>query len=287
MKIQTRKQFFSIVSMLVIFTACSSSKNSQQPDIVQPGHWQSNTLFINGDDSDWVKPLMYLDTKQNLAYTVSNDKDNLYILASTNNETTIQRILSGGLTVYLNNHGVKDEPGAGGISFPTGKITRQANKMMNDRPEYRNNKHVALDAVQDYSLFGFNTIKTQQNFDYGKANAEGIEVGIGLNNAGELVYKAMVPLSAFLNKSDISNAGRKSFTIGFVLEPLPPQSGSRGGGGGVSIGGGIGMGSFGSGGGIGVSIGSGALGRIGGGRNNRQVKIWREIMLAKTPIAGK
>ena len=98
---------------------------------------------------------------------------------STNNETTIQRILSGGLTVYLNNHGVKDEPGAAGISFPTGNMSRQANKMMNDRPEYRNNKHVALDAVQDYSLFGFNTIKTQQNFDYGKTNAEGIEVSIG------------------------------------------------------------------------------------------------------------
>lgn len=228
-----------------------------------------------------------MDTKQNLAYSFSNDKDNLYILAATNNETTIQRILSGGLTVYLNSHGVKDEPGAAGIRFPTGNASRQANKMMNDRPEYRQNKHVALDAVQDYSLFGFNTVKTQENFDYGKQNPEGIEVSIGLNGAGELVYEAMVPLSAFLNKNDIMNAGRKSFAIGFVLEPLPPQSGSRGGGGGVSIGGGIGMGTFGGGSGIGISIGSGALGRIGGGRNNKQVKIWREVLLAKAPVMGR
>jgi len=284
MKKQIPVTYLVPITVLVLLTACSSSKNSQQYDVVQSGHWQANTLIINGDDSDWIKPLPYIDTKQNLAYSISNDKDNLYILASTNNETTIQRILNGGLTVYLNNHGVKDEPGAAGISFPTGNMSRQANKMMNDRPEYRNNKHVALEAAQDYSLFGFNTVKTPENFDYGKQNPEGIAVSIGLNSAGELVYEAMVPLNAFLNKNDIMNAGRKSFAIGFVLEPLPPQSGSGGGGGGVSIGGGIGLGSFGGGSGIGLSIGSGALGRIGGGRNNKQVKIWKEVLLAKAPV---
>ena len=108
-------------------------------------------------------------------------------------------------------------------------------------------------------------------------------MGIGINPAGELVYEAMVPLISFLNKNEINAINRKTIAVEMMIENLPDQPGSQRSGGGLSIGGGLGFGSFGSGGGLGVSIGSGSLGRIGGGgnRNGKPTKIWNEFMFAR------
>ncbi len=254
-----------------------------QNDIVQNLSWQKDSLIADGDDVDWKTPLTMLDEKLGIAYAVTNDKEQVYIQLSSQNEATIQRILRGGLTVYINNHGVKEEAGAAGISFPTGNRIRKGDKLLNDRPELRQNKRVALDAVEDYSLFGFQQIKTPENFDYGKQNTEGIELGIGLNTARALIYEAVIPLASFLTKNELQSSARKSISIGFVIENLVGQGNNRGGGGGLSIGGGLGFGSFGSGGGVGLSIGSGALGRIGGGKQGKPNKIWRDMLFARAP----
>ena len=278
---------FFLLYSLVLFTSCGSAGKSSQADLIQPGHWQRNQLRIDGDDLDWLKPLPFTNARENLNYSISNDEGHLYILATSSNESTIQRIIQGGLTVYLNSHGVAIENGAAGISFPTGNMHKKPDNLLSDRPGYRNNKQLALDAVQDYSLFGFQTIHTPENFDYGIENREAIELGIGFNATGDLIYEAKVPLVAFLTRNEILNSYRHSLAIGFVLEPLPPQQGNGSGGTGLSIGGGFGMGTFGGGSGIGISIGSGSLGRIGGGRNRKQVKIWKEILLAKKETAVK
>lgn len=274
---------------IIVLAACGSSRNAQQSDLVQNSQWQKDSLQANGDDNDWTQPFSFADEKTGLSYTVSNDRENLYVLAATANEVTIQRILRGGLTLYINHHGVKEEAGAAGISFPTGNRVQRGDKLLNDRPELQQNKRVAIGSVEDYSLFGFNGIKTPENFDYGKPNKEGIQLGIGLNTAGALVYEAAIPLSSFLNKAAFTNPGRATIAVGLVLEPLPDQPGSRsGGGGGLSIGGGFGIGSFGRGGGVGLSIGSGSLARIGGGgKQGKPTRIWKEIQLAKPSAALK
>lgn len=279
------RQIFRLAPVIILFLlqSCSGAKNMQS-DPVSTGNWQETPLFVDGDESDWQQPLSFNDTKLGIAYTVTNDTANLYIRLIATNDETISRIIYGGLTVYLNNHGVKETAGAAGISFPTGNMKRQKNNLLNDRAGYRESKRVAVDAVQDYALFGFPNSKTQENYDLSRANPEGIRVQIGLNRSGALVYEASIPLTAFLGKNDILNMGRRSLAVGWVLEPLPPdmiQSGNRGGG--VSIGGGIGMGSFGGGSGMGISIGSGSLGRIGGGRQAKPIKIWKELLLAKAP----
>ena len=277
---------FAIYTVLssVLLISCGSSKNSSQTDFTRTLNWQKEIPVIDGSDGDWTKPLAFTESKLGLSYTVSNDKENLYIMATSSNESTIQRILRAGLTVYINAHGVKEEAGASGISFPTGNRVQKGERMLNDRPEIQQNKRIALNAVEDYSLFGFHTIKTPENFDYGKRNPEGIELGIGINPSGELVYEALIPLASFLNKNEMTAINRKTIAVEMLIENLPDQPGSqRSGGGGISIGGGLGFGSFGSGGGLGVSIGSGSLGRIGGGgnKNGKPVKIWNEFMFAR------
>lgn len=265
-----------------MLASCSSAKKSQQSDLVQQSAFQKDSLQIDGSNNDWHQALLFRDDKLELAYSVSNDATNLYVRALTKKEETIQRILRGGLTLYINRHGVKEEIGAAGISFPTGNPVKKEGRMLNDRPEIRQNIHVALSAVADYSLFGFTEIKTPENYDYGNPNPAGVLLGIGLSSTNELVYEAKIPLSSFMSANEASNLSRRSLGIGWVLETIPGEEKRRNGGGGISIGGGIGMGSFGSGGGIGLSMGSGSLGRIGGGKKDKPVKIWQEVVLAKS-----
>lgn len=277
----------SVVLAMGLFASCGSARNSQESNLVQNSYWQKDSLTVNGDNTDWTNSFTFTDEKTGLSCIVSNDRENVYVLAATANETTIQRILRGGLTLYINNHGVKEEAGAAGISFPTGNRIQRGDKLLNDRPELQQNKQVALAAVQDYSLFGFPDLKTPENFDYGKSNPVGIQLAIGLNATGALVYEAAIPLASFLSKAAALNPGRASIAMGLVLENVPGQPGSGGRGGGLSIGGGLGFGSFGSGGGVGLSIGTGSLGRIGGGnRQGKPTKLWKEVMLSRPPAVA-
>lgn len=262
--------------------SCGSAKNSQQSIPVQQLVYQKDSLQIDGNNNDWHQALLFRDDKLELAYSVSNDSRNLYVQALTKKEETIQRILRGGLTLYINRHGVKEEIGAAGISFPTGNPVKKEGRMLNDRPEIRQNMHVALSAVADYSLFGFTDIKTPENYDYGNPNPAGVALGIGLSPTNELVYEAKIPLASFLSNQELTSLSRRSLGVGWVLETVPGEEKRRNGGSGISIGGGIGMGSFGSGGGIGLSIGSGSLGRIGGGKKEKPAKLWQEVVLAKS-----
>lgn len=280
MKHHTVKYIASFFVVLVMIS-CGTARNSQQV-VAEAVNYEKEPLKIDGNNTDWQGALQFWDDKQAIAYSITNDNDWLYIRALSKNNTTIQKILRGGLTVYINHHGVTEEAGAAAISFPTGNRVKKNGVMLNDKPELQQNNHIALSQVGDYVLFGFPDIKTPENYDYGKPNPAGVELGIGLSASDELVYEARLPLASIMNRNEWLAPGRKTIAVGLVIETIPGESARRGGGG-VSIGGGIGMGSFGSGGGIGISIGSGSLGSIGGRKKDKPVKIWKELILAKTP----
>ena len=291
MKILNFRWVNAIVLPLLFIGSCRTGRVDQTP--VVTGVWQNNPIIIDGKDSDWIKPLTYTDTKERLSYSITNDKDNIYILISTKNEQEQQKILEGGLTVWINKQGEKNEEGAAGIAFPTGSHSRDAG-IMRGRPELYQEKKLMLAELKDYTLLGFNKNKAVENYDYGKISEEGVDVRIDFNASGELIYEALVPLSAVYAKNNLHSYGGRSLSVGFYIDGLLPQQGGYGGrrgggGGGVSIGAGMGMGSFGSGGGMGLSIGSGSLARIGGrGGKDQQLyklsKIWKEVSLAKQPV---
>ena len=277
-------KYIASVFVVLVMISCGTARNSQQL-VAESVNYENEPLKIDGNNTDWQGALQFWDDKQAIAYSITNDNDWLYIRALSKNNTTIQKILRGGLTVYINHHGVTEEAGAAAISFPTGNRVKKNGVMLNDKPELQQNNHIALSQVGDYALFGFPDIKTPENYDYGKPNPAGVELGIGLSASDELVYEARLPLASIMNRNEWLVPGRKTIAVGLVIETIPGESARRGGGG-VSIGGGIGMGSFGSSGGIGISIGSGSLGSIGGRKKDKPVKIWKELILAKTP-SGK
>lgn len=271
----------ALATIVLAGYSCSSSKVSSNAGYPQNNLWQSQPLTIDGDNADWPRPLPYHDDKEKLDYFISNDSTNLYIALSTKDEQTQQKILQGGLTVWLNTTAEKTNQGAAGISFPTGAGRSRGRTTLPISGPAASNKVIALDNVTDYTLFGFSD-KGVESFDYGQANNQGIELKIAFNNAGELIYEAAVPLRAIYPRSGTTRFAGRNIAVGFIIDGIPPQPGDREDGGGVSIGGGVGMGSYGSGGGVGLSIGSGALGRIGGkGKRFKQSKIWQVVSLAK------
>jgi hypothetical protein len=279
--------FCGIAALITIvpFLGCRSTRADQQDSTVQTSLWQPLPLLVDGLDDDWVKPLPYFESREKLAWAISNDKENVYIMLSSKDRMEQQKILQGGLTVWLNAKADKDEATSVGIAFPMdGRNDRDRALMEQAQPDKYKNKGVSPDDLKGYSLIGFNKDEPIENFDDGQANKEGIVTKIAYNTTGDLIYEASVPLNAIFPNYNFSSYSRRRFAVGFFIEGIPPQPGMRGGGGGgVSIGGGVGMGTFGSGGGLGLSIGTGSLGRIGGGNKQltKQSKIWMVTSLAK------
>jgi hypothetical protein len=280
--------YFSIVLASISLTeGCRSSRSDQAGSPAETGIWQQRPLIVDGADNDWVKPLPYTDRKEKLNYSVSNDRDNVYILLSTRSPQEQQKIIEGGMTVWINSKAEKEESTSLGIGFPLDSHKdRDRQLMAQAQPDkYKNNRPITLNDLKSYSLYGFSS--EIETYEYGQNNEEHILVRIDYNRDGDLIYEACVPLSIIYPQNTTHNYAGKSVAVGIFIEGLLPDAvvPQEGGGGGVSIGGGLGVGSFGSGGGVGLSIGSGSLGRIGG--KNRQLyqlsKIWQVTPLARGP----
>ncbi len=276
---------------LTVTAGCRSSRGSQSAADPADGAWQRQPLTVDGSDKDWVKPLPYAVKSEQLSYSVTNDGQNLYILMSTKSPQEAQKIVQGGMTVWINTKADKSMAGAVGIGYPMdARNDRNRNLMEEAQPgRYKDRKAVTLEDKKDYALYGFDNSQNIPTYTYGDTNALGIEMRMDYNDAGDLIYEASVPLQALYPGHNTSSSyASKSIAVGFVMEGLPPGANvPRGGGGGgpsIGVGGGLGFGSFGSGGGLGLSIGTGSLIGGGGGGSRKQLfrqsEVWQVVQLS-------
>lgn len=274
---------------VVFAVSCGSSKKAISDQGTQGLSWQKQPLTIDGSDSDWVRPLPGIESTEKLTYAMTNDAENLYVLISTKDPDEQNKILSGGMTVWINNQGDKSSDGAVGLGFPLDPHNNREKQLMAEaRPQVYKDRSAKLDDADEYELYGFTREEPIEHYNYGDTNKQGVEVRMNYNASGDLIYEARVPLKAVYPKANSAHYyGGRSVAVGIFIEGIPAPPGARGGGGGggVSIGGGLGFGSFGSGGGVGISIGSGSLGRIGGGKGAayKPKKIWHVMTLDKAP----
>lgn len=283
--------FFATALALGV-TSCGSSRKAAASD---PGSasWQRMPLTIDGSDKDWTRPLLYTNSSEKINYSITNDDQYLYILLETKSPQEQQKIIQGGMTVWVNTKADKSEAGAVGIGYPLDtRIDHDRQLMQQAQPDrYKNNKPVTLEDRKTYSLYGFVKDSTG-SYDYADdGNPQGVKVRMDYSNDGVLIYEAAIPLSTlYPNHHASSSYAANSVAVGIFVEGLPPDANVPRGGGGpeIGVGGGIGFGSFGSGGGIGISIGSGGL--IGGGGGRRQLfkstQTWQVVQLSNARAAG-
>lgn len=270
-------------------SGCHSSKAAEQTSTSNTSRpisaWQRQPLTIDGSDSDWVRPLPYYVTEEKLAYAISNDGVNLYIQWATRDPQEQQKILQGGLTVWINKDGERASETAVGVGYPLDlSNNRERQLMVQAQPDKYRDKPIALEDQKDYSLYGFG--ENPETYEYGQSNPEGVEVKTEYNGTGEMIYEASVPLKALFPKTSPRYYSGHNIAVGFFVEGIPPQAGGRRGGGGpaIGVGGGLGFGGFGSGAGLGLSIGTG-LGRSAARKDpsTKPGKIWQVVTIARQP----
>ena len=267
---------FPAVTVLLIAGSCglmSKSKNKRLP-----GVWQEQPIVVDGGNSDWTLPYPGYDDKAMLGYAVSNDKDNLYITIETGDAATQLKILRGGLTVWIDKTGGKEENAA--INYPIpAYASEQARKekesassaaywlteqdrnapMQKRLLDLREKVKKALGEANEYSLQGFKGCNFQ--FPLEAQNSCGIVVRVDIDKDNELIWEATIPFKAFYYKSELTRADNgKPLSIGIETTGFKSpdgQSGSTARGGGrrgnvrpsFSVGMGMGMGmQFGGGG---------------------------------------
>jgi hypothetical protein len=279
------------IALFVLATGCSSSRPSEGSEKPQAkAIWQSQPLTIDGNNNDWVKPLPYVVHEENVNYSISNDGRNLYILLATSNRQEQQKIIQGGLSLWVNTKGDKSNGDAVGIGYPLDERNDPDRKLMEDaQPQRYQNKLVTLADKRSYALYGFSKDSAIRNYTYGDSNSVGVVMRMDYNNKGDLIYEASIPLQALYPGHDPATPyTTHDLAVGIWIEGLPPSAhipreGGGGGGSGVGFGVGGGMGGFGPG--LGMGIGVGGMRGGGAQRNNRKLfdeaQIWEVVQLAR------
>jgi hypothetical protein len=280
------------LATIALLAGCGSSRQSTTDP--GPSTYQSRPITVDGNDKDWAKPLPYSISSEKIGYSVTNDDQNLYILLETKNPQQMQKIIQGGMTVWINTKADKSEAGAVGIGYPLDtRIDHDRQIMEQAQPDrYKNKKPVTLEDRKDYALYGFSK-DSAGNYAYGDdSNPQGVIMRMDYSNEGDLIYEAAIPLQTlYPNHNPSSSYAAQAVAVGIFIEGLPPDTRVPGGGGGgpeIGVGGGLGFGSFGSGGGIGISIGTGSMIGGGGGRKQlyRQTQSWQTVQLARGHSSG-
>jgi hypothetical protein len=285
-----------LCTAVTLAAGCSSSRGTEsaQPAAADKGSalWLSQPLTIDGSDKDWPAPLRYTVKEENVRYDIANDGQYLYVLVATKSQQEMQKMIQGGMSVWVNTKADKTNGDAVGIGYPLDSHSDpDQNLMAQAQPQrYQNNKPVVLEDKKLYALYGFNKDSTVQDYTYGDSNSTGVVIRMDYNPSGELIYEAAIPLRALYPQyNSASSYASRSLAVGIFIQGLPPNTrvpGQRGGGGGspvsVGVGGGIGTGGFGSGMGMGLGIG---LGGGGGRRNNSNLlyddaQIWKVVQLS-------
>jgi hypothetical protein len=280
------------IVLLLLAAGCSSSRQSEGSEKSLPkAIWQSQPLTIDGSDRDWVKPLPYAVHDENVTYSISNDRQNLYVLLSTQSRQEQQKIIQGGMSVWVNTKGDKSNGDAVGIGYPLDQRNDPDRKLMEEaQPQRYQNKPATLGDKKTYSLYGFSKDSGILNYTYGDNNPTGVVIRMDYSNNGELIYEAAIPLKALYPGLDPSTSyPTNNLAVGIFIEPLPsgarvPREGGGGGGPGFGIGVGGGMGGFGSG--VGLGLGVGHEFGAGGKRASRtlfdEAQIWQVVKLARS-----
>jgi len=275
----------------LFFTACSSSRNATGSSAAEGpvSQWQSRPLDIDGSDRDWANPLPYNVKAERVSYSISNDDQNLYVLLSTADRQEQQKIIQGGMSVWVNPKGEENKGDAVGIGYPLDEHSDPDRKLMEEaQPQrYQAKQPVTLEQKKTYSLYGFSRDSSIQSYTYGDTNVAGVRMQMDFNNDGVLIYEAAIPLQAIYSGVTPPYPAHH-LTVGIFIEPLPatariPRDG--GGTSGLSFGLGGGMGTFGSGAGMGIGLGH-EFG-IGGGRKPNktlfdEAQIWQVVQLARS-----
>ena len=211
-----------LLASCIVVCSCGTARHTGKSSASLPGTWQQQPIVIDGDNKDWPSPYPNYDSKAMVAYATSNDAKNLYITMETGDLLTQIKILKQGMTVSIDTGGHKE------VGFKINYPMQSDNDLLEtlkDGSGLRNDSHTrqldqklqktAKESYQ-FSLDGFTDCMG------GMATQKipcGVKVIVRMDEYKELVWEAVVPFKAILNKDSITTADAgKPISICFAIK---------------------------------------------------------------------
>ncbi|RBL87967.1 hypothetical protein [Chitinophaga flava] len=175
---------------LIAALLCQVNLNAQDSE---PNKWVPDHIKIDGQATEWPKPLQFYNNDTKLFYTIANNKDTLFVVVSVPDKLSQQRIMRSGMSISINPTGKKK--GGATLTFP---LTTEAAPTPDVPQESRQKvadewKKQILANVKEVKVEGFTGI-ADGNIPVN--NTYGIRTASTFDGAGNLVCEMAVPLTA-------------------------------------------------------------------------------------------
>lgn len=181
----------------------------------------STQIDIDGTDIDWPQ-LKYFDKKVGILYGVTYDTNYLYVLVKAHEVEAKRRILSSGLTVWLNPDGKKKKKI--GVKYPIMEMGPGKGKGM----ERNKSPEIMLDESQLGNMMVQGIFSDDMEILQKHYLKTDLDVMIGFDSTQNLLYEMKIPLDLLKQKA---KDNFEKIAVGFeVTEHTRPTGGAPQGG---------------------------------------------------------
>ncbi|MDB5030419.1 hypothetical protein [Mucilaginibacter sp.] len=169
-------------------------------------------VAIDGNSKEWGDKMTYTDVKTKIDYTLTNDKDNLYLVVRTKDATQQSSILGAGITLSIDTKGKKKSSYI--VTFPSSPADRDQSRYI-DMPPQRIQGNTEMSAkFGKIHVEGFKDISEEELL---VVNPYNILIAMSYDAAsGYLTYEEAIPLALF-HAGDLAT---KEWAFNIKLNPV-------------------------------------------------------------------
>lgn len=182
------KKLFSVTAIIFLFAAGLSAQEE-----ASQAKWQANKILIDGNVNDWDHPFNLFDYQSGLLFTLGNDHKMLYLCFTTHEQVKAEKLMKAGWTLRILSS-EKNRKFDVSIAFPkTGGISA------NLKSEFKNEVGLYKMNLLSVNTKGFLT----NNGEAPLVNNNGINIGIGLDDAQQIIYEIAIPIKELIQEDKL------------------------------------------------------------------------------------
>lgn len=230
-----KKALIGVIVFLSMTTFASARNNKKVVNCSK----QPTALSISGKFTDWNLPLQ-ADKSSGYYYGLTNDKQNLYIEVKMEDPTLIRKAVALGFNVWI------DPDGKGkqvlGINYPESRMNDhmhhsrpQGNRMEGQQPRkqlsFAEMKKRREEMIQKFNLRYLTGQETGKLLNFEKEGFQNAFFGPGdinaiiqMNEKGEIIYEAVIPLKSIFKKAASYLSKEKPFSLILETGSFTPQA---------------------------------------------------------------
>jgi len=231
----------NITVFLFVVLSFGSTYAQKLPNVQQVSLRAPANVKIDGKLTEWNDRFEAYNKSTQVYYTISNDRDNLYLTIKVSDITTIKKILAAGVTFTINQTNKQKDSTTTGFSFP---FYGQGQKLITitdqPTPQIKAENSLTLDSLAKaynsqitttFKLIGIRGVKSINEPFVTVYNEEGIKAASYFNKDLLYGYELAIPLKLLGYKIDkaatfnynIQTNGQKTFK-GYAITPVPGRS---------------------------------------------------------------